>query len=664
LMENESDEFVDAPAKWTVVQLILAVFCTMSLTAFVKIQECFYFGSGWALTGFILFILLIGWPILYVQIRLGNQYQRGILALFEKFFPLSFGFGIAMIIRNIFSIIYVSSIMTHCLSYIFFSVYPCDSRHCVGATFMWGSCHDAWNRKIECREMLQRTQQGPTAEEGFYLYFNMDVSDDISDHWFPRWFQLDGLNIVPHLLNWTVILLTVLWGPRAFGWLLYGLAPLSLGLLLLPFGFVATSGPAYTEEMGKIWQRFYQNFAATIPLDKLNWDQYRFEPLLWGLLSTCVHLASSLHLWHGVWPSVGSWVRRGRKTMHLTFLPIVLLFGLLVNLPALLAVVCYAWAYEKEYLRCHVAHSFALPFTLIPHVLSKFSIHPAVSVCYYAGLYICLLLSQALLIVASADSITDRLRRRHRTVEERQTRVYRLIAGLACAAMLALSFPCILRSGYWWLRLYDWYMDRFMLVTIAGAGTGFFIAYYRVRTRSLVARLLYLIALGLACALSLAGYGWFAAASTSEPANSGCHYELGNGRQQPIGAGFRVIGWLIAAAPPALGIGVGLLVMTVCARADDDGEANDGGCCSADACRRLVYGDFLPGERLLARQRREQEFQLRSASGPGTVRSGLLASSGSAAATPAASTVGRGGGVGGGEEVGFTSATLQLRPFN
>ncbi|PAA89003.1 hypothetical protein BOX15_Mlig020136g1, partial [Macrostomum lignano] len=598
-LDDQSDDFVDSHPSWSVVQLVLASLCCMSLAAFVKLQECFYFGSGWTLMGFVLFMLIIGSPMLYIQIRLGNQYQRGILGLMKKFFPFSFGFGLAMIIRNLISIIYISGVMTHCLSYIFFSVYPCDSRYCVGATYMWGSCADEWNKKIECRPLMAQTQHGPTPEEGFYLYFNMDISNSISDIWFPRWFLMDGLNVVPHLLNWIFIFLVVLWGPRVLGILLYILAPLALILFLIPFGVII--GNASHQQLDKYWQRFYKNFASTIPLNRLAWDTYDFSPPLWGLFSTIVQLASMMHIWHGVWPSVGSWVPRGRKTMQFSFLGVLLIFGLVVQLPSLLAVVSYAAAYDLDYLRCHVAYGFAQPFTLIPHMLSRLALNRAVGVCFFLSLYLFLLLAQSLLFVASADTIVDYMRSRYRSVEQRKVRTYRLMTGLTCPVLFALSFPFIIKSGFWWLRLMDVFMDRFMLLIAAGAGVAFFMAYYRTKAASLVPRLLCLISLGLSVVLFVAIYCWYCASINNPPSISGCHYETPERSVTPIPTAFNAIGWLVAIGPPALGFFVGLLVM-LCS-----GESSSG-----SRCQRLFYGDFLPEEDQLAEQRKRQQQQLSS----------------------------------------------------
>ncbi|VDQ00548.1 unnamed protein product [Trichobilharzia regenti] len=88
-----------------------------------------------------------------------------------------------------------------------------------------------------------------------------------------------------------------------------------------------------------------------------------------------------------------------------------------------------ASSYDPQYVRCHLSADWLAPFVIMSHIFSKFSSPRALVTSYFLGLALCLLLNQ---------------------------------------------------SGFYWIRLIDWFVDRLMIIPVIGQVAGFLTVYARV----------------------------------------------------------------------------------------------------------------------------------------------------------------------------------------
>lgn len=142
--DDHDDVDVTRAHEWNIAQLVFASFGTCALYAFAKIPLMQYYGSGWSILMFVVYLFILA-PIMYLQLRLGSQYRRSLITLFGKFWPFGKGVAIAFVIRNMLTLIMHSAILMLTISYVIFSLYRCDRRICINDLYMWSSCLDQWS---------------------------------------------------------------------------------------------------------------------------------------------------------------------------------------------------------------------------------------------------------------------------------------------------------------------------------------------------------------------------------------------------------------------------------------------------------------------------------------------------------------------------------------
>ncbi|KAF5394206.1 hypothetical protein PHET_12040 [Paragonimus heterotremus] len=150
------------------VRLLLIPLCLFPFQLVSKLPMDQYLGSGWSLLCYVLFISIFAAPFIYLQFIEGASLQKGMLQNFSDFSPIANVGGISAIVCNLVRLILNGVYLTLCISFIIFSLYHCDGRHCVSSHYMWGSCQDEWSEG-DCRDGVEIIYSGPTAEEKFLV---------------------------------------------------------------------------------------------------------------------------------------------------------------------------------------------------------------------------------------------------------------------------------------------------------------------------------------------------------------------------------------------------------------------------------------------------------------------------------------------------------------
>ncbi|CAL8074128.1 unnamed protein product [Calicophoron daubneyi] len=391
--------------------------------------------------------------------------------------------GISALMTNLIKLVLGAAFMTYCLAYVIFTFYHCDGKHCVGSPYIWGSCQDSWSEG-DCREGYKKVHLSPLAEEKFLLNYVMARTESASSPYgFPVWFSVPSLIIAPYFAVWLLLLVITFTGYKTFGMALYVLSPAAFSLLL---SVVVTVGIKYANaenQLNDFASRFYTRFATHIPVDQSAWDKFQIQPLVWGCLATFVHLSQSFNLWTGVFPLIGKWGGGQRIRRHVSWIPILVGWTVMGQLPTLLMMFSAASSYDPVNLRCHLAADWQAPFVVVPHMFSKFSSRRALSAAFFLGFFCFLLLAQGLLLLTTVVNVMECICPYFDLQFSVSPKKYRLCLFLVVPCLLIIGLPLISRSGFYWIRLVDWYADRLLIFTMALQAAGFLMSYSKYRSQ-------------------------------------------------------------------------------------------------------------------------------------------------------------------------------------
>ncbi|KAA0197069.1 hypothetical protein FBUS_09592 [Fasciolopsis buskii] len=478
---------------WNPVQFALIAPCLLPIVFFSGYVLDSYLGSGWTLICGLLFTLLFASPFCYVQFRTGSTEGAGMLNIFSEHFPLGNVAGIACICTNLIKLIVGVCLMTYSLAYVFFTYYHCDGRHCVGSLYIWGSCRDSWSEGYCLEYGCAMNWSCPLLEVTNWNYV-LERSDGIIPlNGFPSWFLTTACVVPSYLIAWFLVFAITIPGHRSFG---------------------------------------------------LGW------------LSSFVHLSQGLNLWTGVFPMLGKWSGPHGKRTYLSWIPLLVLWQVLIQLPVLLFVFAMASSYYPESARCHLSTDWQAPFLIMSHVFSKFSSDRLLAGCFFVSLMLCILLSQSLLLLTTVRTITDFVTPPCSASSKRQRCAYRTTASITTCLLLLIGLPMITRAGFYWMRLVNWYVDRMLVIIAPLQAIGYTIAYVKTGGRFIQKANIKLgIVVGsvLLNAFSVAVYLWYLIAATEPSPDTNCPTYSRAPEHDPIHSDFRVLGWIIAIGPVLLG---------------------------------------------------------------------------------------------------------------
>ncbi|CAH8584983.1 unnamed protein product [Heterobilharzia americana] len=396
------------------------------------------------------------------------------------------------------------------------------------------------------------------------LNFLLMRSDSIlSGLEFPSWFNNRGLISIPYITAFILIFLITIGGPKVFGLLLYVLSPLAVCLLT---GVLITLRIMYansTNQLNDYYTKFYGMFFAMIPNNPDGVDTFQVQPLVWGFLSTFVHLSQSYNLWNGVYPIVGKLIAGGRKMRHLGWIPLAIGSALLGQLPVLIMLFATASSYDPQYVRCHLSVDWLAPFVIMSHIFSKFSSSRILVASYFLGLTLFLLLNQALILLATVEPIVGHIVTNNEKYEDHYKKIYRCSIVFTIVLLGLLGLPLITQAGFYWVRLTDWFVDRLMIIPVLGQIAGFLTVYAQSRGTKFETPMLktFVICIyAILFTISSGIYLWYVFSSLQKPPDSQCLTFSRAPLNDPIQDNFSLLGWLIAFGPVLMGIVIGMII--------------------------------------------------------------------------------------------------------
>ncbi|CAH8521989.1 unnamed protein product [Schistosoma turkestanicum] len=505
-------------------------------------------------------------PIAYLQFRIFSRCREGVFVLFDRYVPISNIFSLFIVTANLIKFIIGVYFIAISFVYLFFTFYNCDGRNCIGGTYVWGSCSDSWSEG-DCKDNYKIVHAGPVPEEKFMLNFILMRSDSILSGWeITPWFSIRGLILIPYLAAFILIFLMTIGGSKVFGMLLYILSPLAVCLLS---GVLITIRVQYansTNQLSDYYTKFYQMFFTSIPNNPDGVDTFQVQPLVWGFLSTFVHLSQSYNLWNGVYPTIGKLINGGRKTRHLGWIPVVIGSALLGQLPVLIMLFATASSYDPQYVRCHLSVDWLAPFVIMSHIFSKFSSPRLLVASYFLGLSLFLLLNQSLILFSTTEHIVDHLITNNEKYEDHYKRIYRCSIIFIILLLGLLGVPLITQAGFYWIRLIDWFVDRLMLISVLGQAAGFLTVYAHLRGSKIetpMVKTIIICIYAILITISSGIYIWYILSTLKKPPDFQCRTYSQAPLNDPIQNNFILLGWLIAFGPILLGSIIGLIMTCI-----------------------------------------------------------------------------------------------------
>ncbi|KAG5284152.1 hypothetical protein AALO_G00023500 [Alosa alosa] len=119
---------------------------------------CYRSGGGAFLVPYLFMLLVLGIPLLYMELIVGQYLRKGPVHVMEKVCPLLKGVGLATVAISFIMCTYYNVIITWSLYYLFSSFQ---------SPLPWQSCNNTWNT-LNCTDHVTNSSYSTTASQQFF----------------------------------------------------------------------------------------------------------------------------------------------------------------------------------------------------------------------------------------------------------------------------------------------------------------------------------------------------------------------------------------------------------------------------------------------------------------------------------------------------------------
>lgn len=155
---------------------------------------------------YLLMLFLLGIPLLYMELTVGQYTRRGPVHALAKVCPLLKGVGMASVAISFIMCTYYNVVITWALYYLFSSFQ---------SPLPWLSCNQTWNTE-NCSEQTTNSSYSSTASQEFFRYKMLEQTDSVDEPGKLRW-QLFLILI----LAWILIYFCIFKGVKSTGKVVY-----------------------------------------------------------------------------------------------------------------------------------------------------------------------------------------------------------------------------------------------------------------------------------------------------------------------------------------------------------------------------------------------------------------------------------------------------------
>uniref|UniRef100_A0A4W3KC56 Transporter n=1 Tax=Callorhinchus milii TaxID=7868 RepID=A0A4W3KC56_CALMI len=168
---------------------------------------CYRSGGGAFLIPFLIMLVLVGIPLLYMEIAIGQYLRVGPIKALAKVCPLFKGVGMASVAISFIMSIYYNLIITWALYYLINSFQN---------PLPWQSCNNTWNIPENCTDSITTSNTTVSASQQFFDYNVLQKTEGLESLGGVRW-ELFGLLI----LAWVIIYFCIFKGVSWTGKIVY-----------------------------------------------------------------------------------------------------------------------------------------------------------------------------------------------------------------------------------------------------------------------------------------------------------------------------------------------------------------------------------------------------------------------------------------------------------
>ncbi|XP_034539498.1 sodium- and chloride-dependent GABA transporter ine [Notolabrus celidotus] len=167
---------------------------------------CFRSGGGAFLVPYLLMLMVLGIPLLYMELIVGQYTRRGPVHALAMVCPLLKGVGLASVAISFIMCTYYNIVITWALYYLFSSFQ---------APLPWQNCNNTWNTP-NCTNHATNSSYSSTASQEFFRYKMLEQTSGVEETGGMRWELFLIL-----ILAWILIYLCIFKGVKSTGKVVY-----------------------------------------------------------------------------------------------------------------------------------------------------------------------------------------------------------------------------------------------------------------------------------------------------------------------------------------------------------------------------------------------------------------------------------------------------------
>ncbi|XP_016296840.1 sodium- and chloride-dependent GABA transporter ine isoform X2 [Sinocyclocheilus anshuiensis] len=167
---------------------------------------CYRSGGGAFLVPYLLMLVVLGIPLLHMELTLGQYLRRGPVLALTKACPLLKGVGMATVAISFIMCTYYNVIITWALYYMFSSF---------RSELLWENCNNTWNT-ANCTDRVTNSSSSSTASQQFFNYKVLERTSGVEETGSLRWELFLLL-----LLAWILVYLCIFQGVKSTGKVVY-----------------------------------------------------------------------------------------------------------------------------------------------------------------------------------------------------------------------------------------------------------------------------------------------------------------------------------------------------------------------------------------------------------------------------------------------------------
>ncbi|XP_038153530.1 sodium- and chloride-dependent GABA transporter ine isoform X1 [Cyprinodon tularosa] len=167
---------------------------------------CYRSGGGAFLVPYLFMLAVLGIPLLYMELTVGQYTRRGPVHALATVCPLLKGVGMASVAISFIMCTYYNVVITWALYYLFSSFQ---------APLPWQSCNNTWNTP-NCTDQATNSSYSSTASQEFFNYRMLDQTSGVEEAGTLRWELFLIL-----ILAWILIYLCIFKGVKSTGKVVY-----------------------------------------------------------------------------------------------------------------------------------------------------------------------------------------------------------------------------------------------------------------------------------------------------------------------------------------------------------------------------------------------------------------------------------------------------------